>query len=98
MTTQSMSYQVQLTLPGPLYQWLAQTAQQQAQDIAAVIQTALEYYQQHFDIRQTQTWKLCGAFTVAEAEARYLQNNNATTHYAADVDTRLDCVLAKFSV
>lgn len=89
MNVQSAFHKVQVTLPAPLYDWLSQAAQQRAQAIPEVIQTAIEYYQQHFDLLQTQTWKLCGAFTVAEPETPYQEEDNAITNYAEHVDAML---------
>lgn len=86
MNMQSTLQKVQVTLSVPLYDWLSQTAQQRAQAIPEVIETAIEYYRQHFDLLQTQTWKLCGAFTVAEPETPYQEHNNAMTNYAEHVD------------
>ena len=89
MNTSPTQHKVQLELSEPLYRWFSQAAQQRAQDIAEVIQVALEYYVQHFDITQTRTWELCGAFTVAEPEAAYQGEDHAKTNYAEHVDEML---------
>ncbi|MEJ5308386.1 MAG: hypothetical protein WHX52_01320 [Anaerolineae bacterium] len=86
MNTQPAFHKVQLTLPATLYNWLSEAAQQRAQAIPEVIQTAIEYYQEHFDLFQTQTWKLCGAFTVAESAIPYQEEDNAITNYAEHID------------
>lgn len=83
------SHQVQLVLPEPVYQWFSQVAHQREQAITTVIQTALTDYMQHFDMLKTQTWALCGAFTVAESKADYPEKATTSTNYAEQVDTVL---------
>lgn len=68
MSTQQMSRQIEIAISDALYQWLSREAQRRAQDISTVVQAALEYYAQRFDLTQTRTWQLCGAFTIAEPE------------------------------
>lgn len=90
MTMQQTPRQIEITIPDTLYQWLSREAQCRAQDISAVVQAALEHYVQHFDLTQTQTWQLCGAFTIAEPEPAYLvgldETEAPTTNYAEHVD------------
>ena len=90
MSLQPMSRQLEITLPNPLYQWLFREARRRAQDMSTVVQTALEQYAQQFDLTQTHTWQLCGAFTVAEPEPEYIvgadETGAPTTNYAEHVD------------
>ncbi|MBL7063918.1 MAG: hypothetical protein ISS49_06870 [Anaerolineae bacterium] len=90
MSTQYASRQLEITLPNPLYQWLFREAHRRAQDISAVVRTALEQHAQRFDLTQTRTWQLCGAFTVAEPEPVYIVGSDETgaptTNYAEHVD------------
>lgn len=90
MTMQQAPRQIKITIPDTLYQWLSREAQRRAQDIPAVVQAALEHYVQPFDLTQTQTWQLCGAFTIAEPEPAYLvgldETEAPTTNYAEHVD------------
>ena len=85
MSIQSARHKIQLTLPEPLYHWFFQTAQQQTQEVTELIQTALEYYAQRFDVTQTRTWDMCGTFAVAKTDTLPL-NSNALTNYAEHVD------------
>ncbi len=89
MNMQPALHKVQVNLSAPLYDWLSQAAQQRDQAVPEVIETAIEYYRQHFDLLQTQTWKLCGAFTVAESKSLYPEEDNAITNDAEHVDAVL---------
>lgn len=90
MAMQQTPRQIKITIPDTLYQWLSREAQRRAQDIPAVVQAVLEHYVHHFDLTQTQTWQLCGAFTIAEPEPAYLvgsdETESPTTNYAEHVD------------
>jgi hypothetical protein len=50
----------------------------------------LEEYAQRFDITQTRTWQLCGAFTVAEPDPEYVVGSDETgvsvTNFAEHVE------------
>jgi hypothetical protein len=85
-----MSYQIEIPLPHLLYQRLLREAQYRAQDVSTVVRTALEEYAQRFDITQTRTWQLCGAFTVAEPDPEYVVGSDETgapvTNFAEHVD------------
>ncbi len=87
---QQTSRQITITISDTLYQWLLREAQRRAQDIPAVVQSVLEHYVRHFDLIQTRTWQLCGAFTIAEPEPAYLvgsdETGSPTTNYAEHVD------------
>ncbi len=90
MSTQQMSRRLEITISDTLYQWLSREAQRRAQDVSTVAQTALEYYAQQFDLTQTRTWQLCGAFSIAEPEPEYLvgsdEMGSPITNYAEHVD------------
>lgn len=88
MAMQQAPRQIEITIPEPLYQWLSREAQHRAQDISALIRTALEQYAGQFDLTQTRTWQLCGAFTIAEPEEEYVDSETEppTTNYAEHVD------------
>lgn len=90
MTMQQASQQLEITIPDSLYQWLLREAQRRAQDVSVVVQAALEYYAQQFDLTQTRTWQLRGAFTISEPEPKYLVGSDETgapiTNYAEHVD------------
>jgi hypothetical protein len=90
MSMQQVSRQLEITIPDTLYQWLLGEAQRRTQDVSTVVQTALEQYAQQFDLTQTRTWKLCGAFTIAEPEPEYIVGSDETgapiTNYAENVD------------
>jgi metal-responsive CopG/Arc/MetJ family transcriptional regulator len=91
MSIQQKSQQLKITIPDTLYQRLLQEAQRRAQDISIVIQTALEQYVQQFDLTQTQTWHLCGTFTIAEPDSEYIvgsedETGSPITNYAEHVD------------
>ncbi|MDY7080680.1 MAG: hypothetical protein SXV54_27680 [Chloroflexota bacterium] len=90
MSTQHTSRHLEIILPNSLYQWLFREAQRRAQDVSTVVLTALEQYAQQFDLTQTGTWQLCGAFTVAEPEPEYIVGSDETgaptTNYAEHVD------------
>jgi hypothetical protein len=90
MTTQQAPRQIKITIPDTLYQWLSDEARRRALDIPAVVQAALEHYVQHYDLTKTQTWQLCGAFTIAEPEPPYVVDSDGTgaptTDYAEHVD------------
>jgi len=90
MPTRQLSRRIEITIPDALYQWLSQEAQRRAQDISTVVQEALEHYAQHFDLTETRTWELCGAFFVAEPEPKYIVGTDETgepiTNYAEHVD------------
>jgi hypothetical protein len=77
----------------PLYQWLSHEAERRAQDVPTVIETLLEEYARQYDLTQTQTWRLCGAFTVAEPEPEYTVGSDEAgspiTNYAEHVDEAL---------
>jgi hypothetical protein len=85
--------QFEITLPDHLYQQLLQVAQGQAQDISSIVLVALEYYLQSSDFRKTQSWKLAGAYTIAEQEAKYVVSSDDAdqlmTNYAEHVDDEL---------
>ncbi len=93
MSIQQKSRQLKITVPDTLYQWLLQEAQRRAQDVSTVVQVALEQYVEQFDLTQTQTWRLCGTFTIAEPEAEYIIGSDDTgvpiTNYAEHVDDEL---------
>ncbi len=86
MSVPQTSRQIEITIPEPLYQWLSRKAQHRALDIPTVIQTVLEQHAQRFDLTQTRTWQLCGAFSVAEPEPEYIVGYDETgspiTNYA----------------
>ncbi len=89
MAMQQTPRQIEITISEPLYQWLSREAQHRAQDISALIRTALEQYAQQFDLTQTRTWQLCGAFTIAEPKEKYVvdsETESPTTNYAEHVD------------
>jgi len=90
MSVKQMPRQLEITIPETLYQWLSREARRRAQDVSTVAQTALEYYVQQFDLTQTRTWQLCGAFSIAEPEPEYLVGSDKTgspiTNYAEHVD------------
>jgi hypothetical protein len=92
MTIQKMR-QLEITIPDTLYQWLLYEAQRRAQDISVVVQTVLEQHVQQFDLTQTKTWELCGTFTIAEPETKYVIDTDETdspiTNYAERVDDEL---------
>jgi metal-responsive CopG/Arc/MetJ family transcriptional regulator len=93
MSVESISHQIEITLPHLLYQRLLREAQYRAQDVSTVVRTALEEYAQRFDITQTRTWQLCGAFTVAEPDPEYVVGSDETgapvTNFAEHVDAVL---------
>jgi post-segregation antitoxin (ccd killing protein) len=90
MTTQQALRQIEITLPDSLYQWLSGEAQHRDQDISAIVQAALERQARDFDLTQTRTWQLCGAFAVAEPEPAYVvgagEPGAPTTNYAGHVN------------
>ncbi len=93
MSVQQKSIQFEITIPATLYQWLLNEAQSRAEDVSSVVQTALEQYVQQFDLTQTETWQLRGAFTIAEPESEYTVGSDETgspiTNYAEHVDDTL---------
>jgi len=90
MSMPQVSRQIEITIPEPLYQWLSREAQHRALDIPTVIQTVLEQHARPFDLTQTRTWQLCGAFSIAEPEPEYLvdsgETESPTTNYAEHID------------
>jgi metal-responsive CopG/Arc/MetJ family transcriptional regulator len=90
MSVQQASRQLEITISETLYQWLLQEAQQRAQDVSSVVQTALEQYVQEFDLTRTRTWELCGSLAVAEPEPEYVVGSDETgapiTNYAEHID------------
>jgi metal-responsive CopG/Arc/MetJ family transcriptional regulator len=90
MSTKQMSRQLEITLSETLYQWLSREARRRTEDVSTVVQTALEQYAQQFDLTQTRTWELCGAFTVAEPEPQYIVGSDEAgspiTNYVEHVD------------
>jgi metal-responsive CopG/Arc/MetJ family transcriptional regulator len=94
MSIQPMS-RLEITLPNQLYQWLSHEAQRRAQDVSTVVQTALEQYAQQFDLTQTRTWQLCGAFTIAEPEPEYIVGSDETGAPTTDYAEHVDDILYK---
>jgi len=90
MATQKASRQIEITVSEALYQRLSREAQRRSQDVSTVIQAALEQHSREFDLTQTRTWELCGAFTVAEPEPKYLvgsdEADSPATNYAEHID------------
>ncbi|MBN1889658.1 MAG: hypothetical protein JW850_16800 [Thermoflexales bacterium] len=90
MTIQQIMRQVEIVLPDVLYQWLYGEAKRRNRDVSTIVQAALECYAHEFDLIQTRTWELCGAFTVAEQETVYVLGTDESgaprTNYAEHVD------------
>ena len=55
-----------------------------------MIKALLEEHARQYDLTQTQTWKLCGVFGVAEPEPEYIigsdEAGSPITNYAEHVD------------
>jgi hypothetical protein len=77
----------EVMLPDVVYEWFLRESQLRTQDISSLIRTVLEQYVQQYDLTQTRTWQLCGAFTVAKVDLIYLIDAaKTTTNYAENVD------------
>ena len=64
--------QIQITIPDPLYHWFFHEANRRSQKVLDVVRIALEDYGRQYDLAQTRTWKLCGAYGITEPEAAYI--------------------------
>lgn len=93
MAAPQMLRQIEIALPDALYRWVSGEARRRDQDVSTIIQAALEHYAHEFDLTQTRTWQLCGAFTVAEPEPAYTIGSEepgaSSTNYAEHVDAVL---------
>lgn len=67
---------LKITLSDAIYQSLLQESQNRTQDVSVIVQAALEQYAQQVDLTKTRTWELCGAFTIAEPETKYIVDSD----------------------
>ena len=83
-------HEIKITVSDTLYHWLLKEAQHRNQTVPTVVETMLKQQLPQVNLTQTETWQLCGAFTISEPAPEYTVGLNeagqAITNYAEYVN------------
>ncbi len=93
MSALHKSTEIKVKVSDALYGRLIEEAQRHNVDVSTVVERLLSQQLQPFDLTQTETWQLCGAFTVTQPDPAYVVGRSeigqAVTNYAEHVNSAL---------
>ena len=93
MPAPRQAIELKITVSDRLYRRLTREAHRRDEDISTLIATLLEQQMPELDLTHTETWQLCGAFSVAQPDPAYVvrhsETGQAITNYAEHVNRAL---------